>query len=102
MPNGEPMTKHSLGWIAAGATLLQVANVASAISAPLPSNRNIDVRMSNDAGALYGDGPDTYFINAPGGGLNQLHVTTDSSSGGVFGQVTTRNISTSSASGTFW
>jgi hypothetical protein len=70
---------------------------------PLPANRNIDINVSNDNGAQYGSGPnDSYFISAPGGGLNQLHITTDSSAAGVNGQVTTQNITTSSASGTFW
>jgi hypothetical protein len=83
--------------------LLCLTTTPFAIAAPLPSNRNVDIAVSNDAGALYGSGPnDTYYINAPGGGLNQLHMTTDSSSAGVSGQVTTQNISTSSTSGTFW
>lgn len=74
-----------------------------ALAAPLPSNRNIDIRMSNDAGALYGAGADdTYFINAPGGGLNQLHISTDGTPAGVFGQVTAQTIDTSFTSGTFW
>jgi hypothetical protein len=77
--------------------------VSAAMAGPLPSNRNIDIAVSNDNGALYGSGPDdTYLIDAPGGGLNQLHVTTDPSSAGLSGQVTTQNIATSSTSGTFW
>jgi hypothetical protein len=73
-----------------------------AMAAPLPSNRNIDIQMSNDAGAIYGSGPnDTYFIDAPGGGLNQLHITSDSTPGGVSGQLTAKTIGTSSASGGF-
>lgn len=95
MGNG---VRAPVAWLA----LLCITNVSAAVAAPLPSHRSIDVRVSNDAGALYGDGPDTYFINAPGGGLNQLHITTDSSSSGLFGQVTTRNIASSSASGAFW
>lgn len=82
--------------------LLYLGSASIAVAAPLSSNRDIDIAVSNTAGALYGDSPDTYFINAPGGGLNQLHITTDSSSAGVSGQVTSENISTSSASGTFW
>lgn len=74
-----------------------------AIAAPLSSNRNIDIKVSNDAGALYGEGAnDTYFINAPGGGLSQLHISTDNTAAGVSGQVTTQNITTSSMAGTFW
>jgi hypothetical protein len=96
------MRKHGLRWVVRGSALLFMANTSFVMAAPLPSNRNIDIQVSNDAGALYGDSPDTYFIDAPGGGLNQLHITTDNSSGGVSGQVTTRNIGTSSTSGTFW
>lgn len=88
--------------IIACSVLLTLAPVALSIAAPLPSNRNIDIAVSNDAGALYGDGPNTYYIDAPGGGLNQLHITTDSSLAGVSGQVTARTINTSSTSGTFW
>jgi hypothetical protein len=70
---------------------------------PLTDNRNIRVNVSNDNGARLGSGVDNnYLINAPGGGLNQLHITTDSSTAGVSGQVTTQNITSSSASGTFW
>src|SRR5215467_91068 len=76
--------------------LCQLA-ISSAEAAPLPANRGIYIQMSNDAGALYGGDPnDSYFLNAPGGGLNQLHITTDSSSSGTVGQVTARNIATSS------
>jgi hypothetical protein len=85
-----------------GSALLCLASTSFANAGPLPSNRNIDIAVSNDAGALYGDGPDTYFINAPGGGLNQLHISTDSTSAGVSGQVTTQTVNASSMSGTFW
>jgi hypothetical protein len=82
---------------------LCLLDISSAGAAPLPANRGIYIQMSNDAGALYGSDPnDSYFLNAPGGGLNQLHITTDSSPSGTSGQVTARNIATSSASGTFW
>jgi hypothetical protein len=88
--------------IIACSMLLTLAPIALSMAAPLPSNRNIDIEVSNDAGALYGDGPNTYYIDAPGGGLNQRHITTDNSPAGVFGQVTARTINTSSTSGTFW
>jgi hypothetical protein len=94
--------KHALPYVAAHAVLLYLAGPAFADPIPLPSNRNIDIQVSNDAGALYGDTPTTYFLNAPGGGLNQLHITTDPSAAGVSGQVTTQNIATSATSGTFW
>lgn len=83
--------------------LVSTTAVAFADPIPLLSNRNIDVRVSNDAGALYGSGPDdTYFINAPGGGLNQLHITTDGSAAGKSGQVTTQSTATGSSSGGFF
>ena len=70
---------------------------------PLPDNHHIYINVSNDNGSLYGSGPGgSYYIKADGGGLNQLHVTTDSTPGGVNGQVTTQNTTSSSASGTFW
>jgi hypothetical protein len=94
--------KYVLSYAVANAVLLCFAGSALADPIPMPSNRNIDIQVSNDAGALYGDTPTTYFLNAPGGGLNQLHITTDPSSAGVSGQVTTRNITTSSTSGSFW
>ncbi len=87
----------------AAIALVSTTAVALADPTPLQSNRNIDIQVSNDAGALYGSGPnDTYFINAPGGGLNQLHVTTDGTSAGVSGQVTTLTTSTGSSSGDFF
>jgi hypothetical protein len=96
------MKRHNWRWVVAGSAMLFLVYASVTKAAPLPSNRNIDIQVSNDAGALYGNSPDTYFIDAPGGGLNQLHITTDNSPGGVSGQVTTRNIATSSTSGTFW
>lgn len=83
--------------------MLGLSAAAPAAAAPLPSNRNIDIQVSNDAGAIYGSGPnDTYYIDAPGGGLNQLHISTDASAAGVFGQVTAQTIATSSTSGSFY
>src|SRR3954469_17472708 len=74
-----------------GAVLFGLTNMSLAIAAPLPSNRNMNIEMSNNDGALYDEGSnDTYFINAPGGGLNQLHISTDNTAAGVFGQVTSR------------
>src|ERR1700743_2872894 len=94
--------KHVLPYAAAPAFLLCLTGPALADPTPMSSNRNIDIQVSNDAGALYGDTPTTYFLNAPGGALNQLHITTDPTAAGVSGQVTTRNTTTSTASGTFW
>jgi len=91
-------------YIVSGALLLLLLpDIPESEAAPLPANRDIYIQMSNDAGALYGTGPnDSYFLDAPGGGLNQLHITNDSSASGTSGQVTARNIASSSASGTFW
>jgi hypothetical protein len=95
------MKRSSRRLTVSAAVLCMTTSVA--IAAPLPSNRNININVSNDAGALYGEGAnDTYFINAPGGGLNQLHISTDNTTAGVSGQVTTQNITTSSMAGTFW
>jgi len=70
---------------------------------PLPAPNHVFIDVSNDNGSQFGSGPGgSYFIKADGGGLNQLHITTDSTPGGVNGQVTTQNIASSSASGTFW
>ncbi len=70
----------------------------------LTGNRHIFVHMQN--GALYsGDDiavysgstdSDAYYIKADGGGLNQLHITTDLSN--INGQNTTTN----NTSGSFW
>jgi hypothetical protein len=85
------------------AAIALVSTTAVAHADPLTSNRNIDIRVANDAGALYGSGPsDTYFINAPGGGLNQLHITTDGSAAGVAGQVTSLSTVPGSTSGGFF
>jgi hypothetical protein len=73
---------------------------------PLSNNRHIFVPMKNlaqyysyDATAYNGD-PDndkySYYIKADGGGLNQLHITTDLSN--LSGQNTT----TGNMSGSFW
>ncbi len=95
--------KRALSWTAACSAWLLLASTASAALTELPSNRNIDIRMSNDNGARYGSGPDdTYRIIASGGGLNQLHISTDPSPAGVNGQVTSISTTQSTASGTFW
>lgn len=82
---------------------IAISSPALAHVLPLPANRNIHINVSNDNGARLGSGADdSYYIDAPGGGLNQLHITTDSSTAGLNGQVTTQNITSSSTSGTFW
>jgi hypothetical protein len=95
--------RHAFSWTVVCSALLCLTSTSFVAAGPLPSNRNIDIKVSNDDGAIYGSGADdTYWLNAPGGGLNQLHISTDSSPGAVAGQVTTQSISTSSTSGTFW
>jgi len=69
----------------------------------LTSNRHIFVNVANDAGvkydldgAKYGGPSNTYYIKADGGGLNELHITNDTSD--AYGQVTT----TTDQSGVFY
>jgi PKD repeat protein len=71
---------------------------------PLPSNRHIFINVANPDGVKYNldgaryGGPDnTYYIKADGGGLNELHISTDPV-GADRGQVT----STSTLKGTFY
>jgi len=89
-------------WRGIVGTLACLALPVAAHAAPMTSNRGIDIQVSNDNGALYGNTATTYFLNAPGGGLNQLHISTDPTAAGVSGQVTAKTIATSSTSGTFW
>ncbi len=92
----------SLRPLACWAVLASVSPLACAYEL-LPANRDIDIQVANDAGARYGSGAaDTYWINAPGGGLNQLHIADTGAAAGVAGQVTTQTIASSSTTGTFW
>ena len=76
--------------------------------APLPSNRHIFINVANDAGikydldgAVYGEGNNgTYYIKADSGGMNEIHVTTDT--GTASGQVTESVTHTTAPSGTFF
>jgi hypothetical protein len=68
---------------------------------PLQNNKHIAVAMSNhalydDDVTTYGVPTDNYYIYADGGGLNQLHITTDLNN--LYGQDTTTN----NTSGTFY
>lgn len=83
--------------------LLAAICVSPAVADPLTQTRHIFINVANDAGVKFDlDGPvfsgpsNTYYIKADGGGLNQLHVTTDPSN--TYGQVTT----TADQSGTFY
>jgi len=72
----------------------------------LPSNRHIFISVSNFGGAKFDDGTvfsgpnGTYYIKADGGGLNQLHITTDPSNTG--GQVTAIQVTSTNSSGVFY
>lgn len=97
------MKKQTVPAAFVSSVLLCIANQALADVAPLPDFHHIDINVSNDNGAQNGSGPtDSYYIKADGGGLNQLHITTNPSTAGLSGQVTTQNIDTSTTSGTFW
>lgn len=85
------------------AVTLLTARPALGSPIPLPDFHHITINVANDAGARVGSGADdSYYIKADGGGLNQLHITTDASLAGLNGQVTGRDISTSFTSGSFW
>src|SRR5215471_10518296 len=95
------MSMRALVLICAG--LFGSARLSSATPLPLADFHHIYINVSNDNGARLGSDPDdSYFIRADGGGLNQLHITTDSTPAGVAGQVTRDTIPTSSTAGTFW
>lgn len=88
---------------------LGLAGVASAELTPITGN-HVFFNVSNESGvkfnwdaAKYGDATANngqYYILADGGGLNQLHITTDASS--VYGQATVVDAKTTNPSGTFY
>jgi hypothetical protein len=97
------MKNRAILTVLMGTVLFSQSSLVLANTVPLPDHHHIYINVANDSGSQYGSGPDgSYYIKADGGGLNQLHITTDSSIAGVNGQVTTQNIDTSSTSGTFW
>jgi hypothetical protein len=75
---------------------------APAVTAePLPSNRHIFIAPVNGVmydwdGTTFGGPSGTYYIKADGGGLNEMHLSTNPSS--PYGQVTAND----AQSGTFW
>lgn len=96
------MTKPATQALACLALLCAASQAAQALE-QMPANRDIQIQMANDAGARYGGGAaDSYWLYAPGGGLNQLHISNTGAAGGVSGQVTTQTTASSSASGSFW
>ncbi|MEN6343431.1 MAG: nitroreductase, partial [Methanospirillum sp.] len=84
------------------ALFVLAATVPACFAAPLPAPRHIFISPVNGVkydldGATYGGPGGTYYIKADGGGLNELHLTTDPV-GAPYGQVT----ATDAQSGTFW
>lgn len=85
---------------------LGITSLSFADIAPLPNNRQIYINVSNhdSNGAYYGTTgtgyTDAYYIQAAGGGLNQLHITNNYAT--PSGQADVKNIATSTTSGTFW
>ncbi len=83
--------------------LLVAIGISPVMADPLTSNRHIFINVANDAGvkfdldgAAFGGPANTYYIKANGGGLNELHISSDA--GVDVGQVTTTN----AQSGTFY
>ncbi len=73
----------------------------------LENNRHVFFNVSNQNGAKYNfdgayfGGPDgSYYIKADGGGLNEMHITTDN--GNAFGQYNSFDTKKSATSGTFY
>jgi hypothetical protein len=84
--------------------LIISAIVIPVTAEPLANNRHIFINVANDAGvkfnldgAKYGGPSNTYYMKADGGGLNELHITTDPVSS-PSGQVT----ESGAQSGTFY
>ncbi|MGF7117586.1 chitobiase/beta-hexosaminidase C-terminal domain-containing protein [Methanobacterium oryzae] len=75
----------------------------------LTNNRHVFINVSNDNGVKYNtdgsiySGPNnTYYIKADGGGMNELHITNDSSISSAYGQVSVINATSTSSSGVFY
>ena len=86
------MTKRSMLSLTCLGLLCAATQMAQAYE-EMPANRDIQIGVANDAGARYGSGAaDTYWLNAPGGGLNQLHISNTGAVSGLSGQVTTQTI----------
>jgi hypothetical protein len=101
------MKKQAICLALAFAMSLSLASVAFADLTTLTGN-HVFFNVANDNGvkfdwdgAKYGIGPNNdYYILADGGGLNQLHITTDVNS--VYGQVTSVDTKSTNPSGTFY
>jgi hypothetical protein len=88
---------------------VSLSGIASAALTPITGN-HVFFNVSNDSGvkfnwdaAKYGDATannNMYYILADGGGLNQLHISTDA--GNVYGQATTVNSTTTTPAGAFY
>lgn len=89
-----------------GSDTKSVADYITVSTGELPSNRHIFISVSNYEGAKYDDGEvfggpnGTYYIKADGGGLNQLHITTDVNNAN--GQVNAIETTSTSSSGVFY
>ena len=78
----------------------------------LTNNRHVFIHVSNDNGTRFDDYAtyisqpgaenDTYYIKADGGGMNELHISNDSSTSSTYGQVTVINATSISSSGVFY
>lgn len=77
----------------------------------LSSNRHIFIDVANDNGVKYnvdyskfitepGATNGTYYLKCDGGGMNQLHITTNTSN--AYGQVTVINSTSTNSSGVFY
>ncbi|MEA5112556.1 MAG: hypothetical protein VB050_00865 [Geobacteraceae bacterium] len=103
------MKKLAFALLLVLSSTLNLTSPASAALEPITGNHvffNVSnensVKFNWDA-AKYGDATannNQYYILADGGGLNQLHITTDANN--TFGQATTVNTTTSSSSGSFY
>jgi uncharacterized repeat protein (TIGR01451 family) len=89
-----------------GSDTKSVNDFITVATGQLPSNRHIFISVSNYEGAKYDDGTifsgpnGTYYMKCDGGGLNQLHITTDVSN--PSGQNTATQTTTTNSSGVFY
>lgn len=114
--------KKQLGILAIAAAIAVgcFASAAFADIAPMENNRYVFIPVANGSGVKYnndysyymslpdssnyaalpGAADNTYFVKADGGGLNEMHITSNSSL--AFGDITHLTSPATSASGTFY
>lgn len=83
----------------------------------IPNNNHVYINVSNDEGVKFnvdydyylnnptysqGGSNGTYYIKAEGGGLNQLHICNNNSTGAMYGQIIVNNTTSGSQSGVFY